>query len=262
MIPAPVKKPVRWVRVTLSGGIDIQRYKTFLEFSEITGHGTQEPVTLLERFSGQWKGRGVLMELKQDGAVVTGCYDRKGDLKGTVTGNILRAVGKSRSAGIPSTFVLTVTDDKELLGVRSTNGAPFQLYTGRDAPKLTTECSSPSAPAPPLGCGSIVHGINFDYDSATIRRDSNPLLDALSAGLKETGKAQITVLGYTSSEGSDGYNQNLSQRRAESVTAALVVRGIDGARLSAEGAGESRPIADNTTEAGRSLNRRVEIVCR
>jgi OmpA-OmpF porin, OOP family len=72
----------------------------------------------------------------------------------------------------------------------------------------------------------------------------------------------MTVVGHTSSEGSDAYNQELSQRRAESVAAALAARGIDAVSLSAKGAGENQPIADNTTEAGRSLNRRVEIVCR
>lgn len=259
-IPASTQKPVAWVRITLRGGIDVQRDKTFFEFSEIIGRGSQQPVPLLDAFTGKWKGRGVLMELRQDGAAVSGCYDQKGDLTGTVTGNILRATGNSRSGDIPSAFVLTVTDEGALTGVASTNGAPFRLYAGDAAPDLVTECSQIEAAVP--GCGSIVHGINFDFDSAAIRPESEPLLDALYTGLKDAAESEISIIGHTSSEGSEAYNKELSTRRAESVVAALAARGIDAARLSAEGLGESRPIADNTTEAGRSLNRRVEIDCR
>ncbi|MCC7410413.1 MAG: OmpA family protein [Gammaproteobacteria bacterium] len=252
--------PVIWVKITLRGGIDVQRDKTFFEFSEIIGYGSQEPVPLLDRFGGKWKGRGVLLELKQDAATVVGCYDGSGDLSGTVTGNILRATGTSRSAGIPSTFVLTVTDGGDITGVRSTNGAPFRIYTGASAPDLTTECSAVKARPP--GCGATVHGINFDYDSDAIRPESAMVLDALFAGLTAAPESAITIVGHTSSEGSDGYNLDLSQRRAQSVIAALATRGIEPTRLTAKGAGEGQPIADNTTAAGRSLNRRVEVLCR
>lgn len=259
-IPIAVEKPVRWVRVTLEGGINILRDKTFLEFSEIIGHGTQEPVPLSEAFHGKWKGRGVLLELKQEGASVSGCYDGEGDIKGTVSGNLLRATGQTRKGGIPSTFLLAVGDTGEITGVRSTNGAPFRLYSGDAAPGIKTECSEQAVQ--PLGCGSIIHGINFDFDSVTIRPESDTLLDALATGLQASAASAITVLGYTSSEGSDVYNDKLSQRRAEAVVAAIVGRGIKAGRVSAEGHGEKKPIADNATEAGRSLNRRVEIACR
>ncbi|MBK9167686.1 MAG: OmpA family protein [Bryobacterales bacterium] len=256
---ADVEKPVRWVKVSLRGGIKVERDQTFFEFSEIVGEGRQEPVPLLEAFTGKWKGVGVLLELKQDGARVTGCYDRLGDLTGTVSGNLLRATGTQRSSQVPSTFVLTVSDSGSLTGVRSTNGAPFKLYAGDPDPSLKTECSGRSARPP--GCGDIVHGIQFDYDSATIRPDSAPVLAALHEGLKGAPQSAITIVGHTSSEGAEAYNLDLSQRRAAAVVAALVERGIAAARLSAKGAGESQPIADNRTEAGRSLNRRVEVRC-
>ncbi len=256
---ATLEMPVRWVRVSLGGGIDIQRDKTFFEFSEIVGHGRQEPVPLLNDFTGKWKGRGTLLELKQDEMHVSGCYDRVGDLVGTVDGNLLRATGKTRTGDIGSTFLLTVNDDGEIIGVRSTNGAPFRLYAGAAAPNLTTECSEQPA-APFLGCDSIIHGIHFGFDSATIRPESQELLNALFKGLKATTSG-ITVIGHTSSEGTDTYNEQLSQRRAEAVVAALVVRGINAGMISAQGRGEKQPIANNTTGAGRSLNRRVEIAC-
>lgn len=258
-IPVVAEKPVRWVRLNLEGGINIQTDKTFFEFSEIIGHGTQEPVPLSEVFSGKWKDRGVLLELKQEGASVSGCYDGVGDIEGSVSGNILRATGKTRKGDIPSTFLLAVGDNGEITGVRSTNGAPFRLYSGNAAPDIKTECSEQRVQPP--GCGSVIHGINFDFDSATIRSDSYTLLDALTAGLQASSASAITVVGHTSSEGSDEYNDKLSQRRADAVVGALVERGISVERVSAEGRGEKQPIADNATDAGRSLNRRVEIVC-
>lgn len=259
-IPASRQTPVRWVRLTLEGGLDIQRDKTFFEFSEIIGYGSQEPVPLSKAFSGKWRGRGVLLELKQDGVRVTGCYDGAGDLNGTVRGNLLYATGKHRTNGVPSTFVLTVGDTSEIIGVASTSNAPFRLYTGESAPDISTQCSE--KPVQPLGCGSVVHGIQFDYDSAVIRPESDGVLNALAEGLKASTSSAITVAGHTSSEGSDAYNDDLSQRRAQAVVAALVTRGIDRSRVSAEGRGEKQPIADNATEAGRSLNRRVQIECR
>ncbi len=84
----------------------------------------------------------------------------------------------------------------------------------------------------------------------------------IQAVLKAATTSDITVIGHTSSEGADEYNEKLSQSRAEAVVAALVARGINAARISAQGRGEKEPIADNATGAGRSLNRRVEITCR
>lgn len=259
-IPVVANAPVRWVRLSVEGGISIERDKTFFEFSEIIGHGSQEPVPMSEAFHGKWKGRGVLLELKQDGANVSGCYDGAGDIQGTVSGNLLRATGRTRTGDIPSTFVLAIGNEGAITGVRSANGAPFRLYSADAAPGVKTECSEREVQ--PLGCGSIIHGINFDFDSATIKPESASLLDMLAAGLTASAAPAITVIGHTSSEGSDEYNESLSQRRAAAVAAAVVARGIDAGRVSAEGRGEQQPIADNATEAGRSLNRRVEISCR
>lgn len=259
-IKANKKEEVRWVKITLKGGLDVQKEKTFFEFSEIIGYGSQKSVPLLNGFTGKWKGRGVLMELSQQGVTVAGCYDREGKLTGTVSGNVLRATGKNTRSGVDSSFVLTLTDQKEIVGVRSTNKAPFKLYTGDLSANINTNCSEPQEVAV-LGCESIVHGINFDYNSAKIRPDSAPILQELAKGLKSATSNKITVIGHTSSEGSDSYNQSLSQRRAESVVQALVQQGINSNKISALGKGESQPIADNSTEAGRSLNRRVEISC-
>jgi len=258
--PAVASIPVRWVKVELSGGIKIERDKTFLEFSELIAYGTQEVVPLDLRFTGKWKGRGVLIELKQNGSVVSGCYDKMGDLKGTVSGNVLRSIGTDRNTGVKSAFVININDQGEIDGVRSTNGAPFRRYFAPAAAKdIETGCSEPQQEA--IGCGAVLHGINFDYDSATIRPDSKQLIDQLYQGLSEGQDVKVTIEGHTSSEGSAEYNQNLSERRAQALVEELISRGIKATSIKALGKGETTPIADNKDEAGRSLNRRVEVHC-
>ena len=252
--------PVRWIRLRLAGGIEVLRDQMFFEFSEIIGNGTQEVPELVDHFTGIWAPRGPPIELIQEGATVTGCYDRKSELEGTVTGNILRAGGIAPDDSVASLFILSVLADGTMRGVRSTNGAPFRLYTGPPAPEgMTTGCSA--IPPPALGCGSVIHGINFDFDSATIRPDSEPVLADLFAGLQADAAATIVIEGHTSSEGSDAYNQALSERRAQAVVEDLVRRGLDRNRIRAVGRGEADPIASNDDESGRSLNRRVEVEC-
>jgi outer membrane protein OmpA-like peptidoglycan-associated protein len=86
------------------------------------------------------------------------------------------------------------------------------------------------------------------------------LNDVADALLKQDESSKIVIEGHTDSQGSAALNQDLSQRRAEGVRAYLVSRGIPGDRLTAQGFGPSRPIADNGTAEGRANNRRVEIV--
>lgn len=258
-LPVAQKIPVRWVRLRLVGGIDVQREQSFFEFSEIIGNGTQEPVAMVDKFSGAWQARGIQIGLRQTGVAVTGCYDDRGALQGTVTGNILRATGADQLTGVKSLFVLTVVNGNALQGLRSTNGAPFRLYNAAAGPLASLRCSIPGEPT--LGCGSVIHGINFDYDSATIRPESAPVLAQLYGGLRADSSAEILIEGHTSSEGTDEYNRGLSERRARSVVQDLVQRGVPASRLKAAGLGESRPIATNVDESGRSMNRRVEVRC-
>ncbi len=252
-------RPVRWVRLRLTGGLDVRTGDAALEFSEIVGNGTQDTPSPVYRFRGGWQGAGVSVELRQDGSVVSGCYDTGGDLQGTVTGNILRATGVVSATKVRSAFVLGVAADGTLRGVRSTNGAPFRLYT---APKSAAGTAARCAPPPAiLGCGSVIHGIAFDFDSATLRLESAPVLAALFDGLKTDARASILIEGHTSNEGAADYNLALSERRAQAVVADLAQRGIAARRLRSSGAGESRPFASNDDENGRALNRRVEVTC-
>ncbi|AUX26816.1 porin [Sorangium cellulosum] len=105
----------------------------------------------------------------------------------------------------------------------------------------------------------ILQQVQFDTAKATIKPVSDPLLDEVAQVLKEHPEiVLIEIEGHTDDRGTDEYNRVLSQNRANSVMAALVRRGIDATRLTAQGYGRSQPLADNKTEAGRQRNRRVQ----
>lgn len=101
--------------------------------------------------------------------------------------------------------------------------------------------------------------ITFATAQSSVRADFYPVLDAVADVFKEYNKTTITVSGHTDNVGRDDYNMQLSQSRASSVAQYLISRGVAGGRVSAVGYGKTQPIADNSTENGRSQNRRVEI---
>lgn len=101
--------------------------------------------------------------------------------------------------------------------------------------------------------------ITFPTAQSSIKADFYPVLDAVADVFKEYNKTTISISGHTDNVGRDDYNLQLSQARANSVAQYLISRGVAGARISATGYGKAQPIADNSTEVGRSQNRRVEI---
>ncbi|MEJ2640299.1 MAG: OmpA family protein [Desulfosarcinaceae bacterium] len=101
--------------------------------------------------------------------------------------------------------------------------------------------------------------VTFDFDSATVRPGLYNEIDRIAQIMIKYPQTEIMVGGYTDSVGSEQYNQRLSERRAEAVKNLLVQRGVDPSRVTAVGYGETRPVATNAEEAGRRLNRRVEI---
>lgn len=102
-------------------------------------------------------------------------------------------------------------------------------------------------------------GITFDFDSYAVKPQFQATLNEVSQTLENYPSTIIDVLGHTDSVGSDDYNQRLSEQRARAVANYLISRGVQSARIATQGYGETRPIADNATEAGRAANRRVEI---
>lgn len=105
-----------------------------------------------------------------------------------------------------------------------------------------------------------VYDIHFDTNSATIKADSEIALAAIADLLKKEAGLNLFVVGHTDSTGTIGKNMDLSAKRAEAVVAALVGKGIAATRLEAHGVGPLAPLATNSTDEGRTLNRRVELV--
>ena len=101
--------------------------------------------------------------------------------------------------------------------------------------------------------------ITFPSNGRDLKADFYPVLDSVALILEEFEKTIVAVAGYTDSQGSDAYNQSLSEARANSVASYLKTKQIIPARFQIVGFGEQNPIADNTTEQGRGLNRRVEL---
>ncbi|WP_312920615.1 OmpA family protein [Stutzerimonas nitrititolerans] len=101
--------------------------------------------------------------------------------------------------------------------------------------------------------------VKFDFDRAEVKSGSYDDIRNLADFMKEYGQTSTVVEGHTDSVGTDAYNQRLSERRANAVRDVLVNQhGLDSNRIQAVGYGESRPVADNATEEGRAINRRVE----
>ncbi|WP_305910151.1 OmpA family protein [Methylomarinum sp. Ch1-1] len=106
----------------------------------------------------------------------------------------------------------------------------------------------------------VLKGVNFKYDSAELTPTALGILEGVAENLVAyPQKNDIEVQGHASSEGSDDYNMRLSERRSASVVDYLKRKGVTN-KLIAKGYGETRPIADNHTESGRSANRRIELI--
>ncbi|HEY3600312.1 MAG TPA: OmpA family protein [Paraburkholderia sp.] len=109
---------------------------------------------------------------------------------------------------------------------------------------------------------NIPSSVTFDTNSYAIKPSFQPVLAQVAQTLNQNPEVNAQVVGHTDSTGQPAYNQTLSVNRAESVTNYLAQQGVAPQRLSATGMGQSQPIADNSTEAGRAQNRRVEIYLR
>jgi len=106
---------------------------------------------------------------------------------------------------------------------------------------------------------SLKGDVTFDYNSAAVRPGLYAEIERISNVLMKYPQTVIRVEGHTDSSGSESYNMDLSQRRANAVKDLIVQRGVSAYRIETMPYGESLPVADNSTEAGRAMNRRVEI---
>ena len=127
------------------------------------------------------------------------------------------------------------------------------------APKAAAPAPAPAPQAPAASKVTYAADAFFDFDKATLKPAGKAKLDDLVGKVKGINLEVIIAVGHTDSVGSDVYNQKLAVKRAESVKAYLVSKGIEKNRIYTEGKGEKQPVADNKTSEGRAKNRRVEI---
>ena len=99
----------------------------------------------------------------------------------------------------------------------------------------------------------------YDFDKATLKPEGKATLDKIAKDLGKIKLEVIIAVGNTDSIGTDAYNMALGQRRAQSVKAYLVSKGVDGSRIYTESKGKSNPVASNATAEGRAKNRRTDI---
>ncbi|WP_457980600.1 OmpA family protein [Ectopseudomonas composti] len=135
------------------------------------------------------------------------------------------------------------------------NGCPLPQYPASVAVEPAVE----PLPQDEVIVLSDLGNVLFAFDSAELTGDARRLLADVSTRLTSASLVAVKVVGHTDSVGSDTYNQALSERRARSVADFLIAQGVSAGKLSTEGRGESQPVADNASEAGRAENRRVEL---
>lgn len=147
-------------------------------------------------------------------------------------------------------------------GVGAVAGAAIGNYLDRQQQDLERNLEGTGATVSNNGEELLVNlpaGVTFGFDSARIQPQFFDPLARVANTLNQYESSLIDVIGHTDSTGSDSYNQDLSQRRADAVASFLRNRGVLSQRIVAYGVGESQPVASNSDEFGRSQNRRVEL---
>lgn len=270
MAPSAVSTPLRWLRFTVNGAQSPEA--AWLYFTEVVAHGDMTPPDDPERFTGVFQsGRADFIELKQDGASLTGCFVENGGRSlGTLSGSVNDGVALlnwTSDQGITGKALMTVDSSGALAGVRYRQRSRY-AWGGPLAPDgATTPCSDVEPVNPIVSAlqeaGEVqIYGILFDHDSDVPKASSHAALEQLREALSSETSLNVVIEGHTDSDGDDAYNLDLSQRRAASVVAWLVDAGITAGRLEPAGKGESEPVASNSTADGKALNRRVDVVRR
>ena len=160
-------------------------------------------------------------------------------------------------------------------GPRANNGCPYTDKDGDGVLDKDDNCPDEKGTVANDGCPEVVvpqvsvevinelnvqfQNVLFDYNKATIRQESYATLNNVADIMKEYTNTVFLIEGHTDDRGRDSYNLNLSDQRASSVRSYLTSRGISPSRLQSKGFGEARPVASNSTAAGRQQNRRVEL---
>ncbi len=153
----------------------------------------------------------------------------------------------------------TLECDPDLVPKPAPAPAPAPTVAPPPAPAPAPAPAPKPAPKPASEKVTMAADAHFDFDKSALKPEGKARLDDLVGKLKAVNLEVVIAIGHTDSIGSNAYNQKLSMRRANSVKAYLVSKGIEANRIYTEGKGETQPVADNKTKEGRAKNRRVEI---
>ncbi len=147
-------------------------------------------------------------------------------------------------------------------GIGALAGGGVGAYQDRQEARLRQELQNTGVSVSRVGDEIVLNmpsNITFATGQADIKPEFFRVLNSVALVLKEFNRNLVNVYGHTDSDGSDAFNQQLSERRAVNVSQYLVSQGTDGRRYYVVGYGEERPIATNATASGKAQNRRVEI---
>ncbi|NRD22289.1 OmpA family protein [Winogradskyella litoriviva] len=209
-------------------------------------------------------------------AEFNGCPDSDGDGVVDKDDKCPTVAGLKTLAGCPDADGDGVADKDDNCaneaGPAANNGCPWPDTDGDGILDKDDKCPSEAGTAANNGCPEVkpteevmktlnnyARTILFQSGKASFQKSTDQVLQAMTAILKEYPKADFSIEGHTDSQGSSSSNQALSERRANAVRDYLIANGIAADRLTAAGFGESTPIANNKTAAGRKENRRVEV---
>jgi outer membrane protein OmpA-like peptidoglycan-associated protein len=143
----------------------------------------------------------------------------------------------------------------------ATNAALGQRdQASEQSARLQAEVDQLKATPTPRGLVLTLGDVLFDTGKARLNPGAARKLDQLAQFLTDHPERRVQIDGFTDSVGTDSYNQDLSQQRADAVKSSLVTRGIDPSRIGSQGYGKGFPVANNVDSGGRQLNRRVEVV--
>jgi outer membrane protein OmpA-like peptidoglycan-associated protein len=129
-----------------------------------------------------------------------------------------------------------------------------------ESQRLAAELENLQASQTKRGIVLTLDDVLFDTGKAQLKSGADRSLDQIAAFLNDNPERRVQIEGFTDAQGTDDYNLELSQRRADSVAMAIIRRGIDAQRVRAMGYGEEFPVASNDSAGSRQLNRRVEII--
>ncbi|WP_269685954.1 OmpA family protein [Flavobacterium lacustre] len=208
-------------------------------------------------------------------AALNGCPDTDGDGIADKDDACPEVAGPKSLNGCPDTDGDGVADKDDkcptVAGPKENAGCPWPDTDGDGVVDKDDECPTVAGPASNKGCPEVTtealdnlkiqaRAVYFNSGKSTFKTGDIPArLDAMSDILKNYPNAKFSIEGHTDSDGSDAFNQKLSEARASVVKNALIERGIKESNLNAVGFGESAPVATNKTAKGKAQNRRTEV---